>query len=168
MLFLVFFCTEYCTSKLIVVLRCFVSVWRQTANGGTNWKYWFHCFGVVLEVYWLDKISWRNNRWGKISCSLFHSLLLLLVSGIEKCWVPEISDINPFWSEFKQHPNGREGFEGAPRISLDEILVDHFFMEILMPLMIFLWWLWGLICLEIEWHKYSLQGWFCLLLCLEK
>ena len=86
--------SQYCTSsKLIVVLRCFVSVWRQTANGGTNWKYWFHCFGVALEVYWLDKISWRNNRWGMISYSLFLSLLLLPLSGIEKSWVPELFDL---------------------------------------------------------------------------
>ena len=47
MLFLLVFCNQYCTSNLIVVLRCFVSVWRQTANGGTNWKYWFHCFGSI-------------------------------------------------------------------------------------------------------------------------
>ena len=94
MLFFLLFCSQYCTSsKLIVVLRCFVSVWRQTANGGTNWKYWFHCFGVALEVYWLDKISWRNNRWGMISYSLFLSLLLLLLSGIEKSWVPELFDL---------------------------------------------------------------------------
>ena len=46
-LFLLVFSNQYCTSKLIVVLRCFVSVWRQTANGGTNWKYWFHCFGSI-------------------------------------------------------------------------------------------------------------------------
>ena len=46
-LFLWVFINQYCTSKLIVVLRCFVSVWRQTANGGTNWKYWFHCFGSI-------------------------------------------------------------------------------------------------------------------------
>ena len=97
-LFLLFFCSQYCTSsKLIVVLRCFVSVWRQTANGGTNWKYWFHCFGVALEVYWLDKISWRNNRWGKISYSLlFSQSCTCFWVRLKKAWFQNFLTWNPF------------------------------------------------------------------------
>ena len=130
MLFLVFFCSEYCTSKLIVVLRCFVSVWRQTANGGTNWKYWFHCFGVVLEVYWLDKISSRKNRWGMISYSLlFSQSCSCFWVGLKKAGFQNFLSWNPFWSEFKRRHNGREGFEGVSCISLDEILVDPFLYE---------------------------------------